>query len=229
MPSEAVRGVVESWITQTAELSKCYRWVQVFENKGELMGCGNPHPHGQIWAGNFIPSEPAKEDRQQLTYLRERGSVLLLDYLQWEEQNGQERVILQNDHWTALVPYWARWAFEILLVPRRHMLRLPDLLGPEKAALVEMLNGLLTRYDNLFEVPFPYTMGWHGAPGAAGEWGHWQLHAHFYPPLLRSAAIRQFMVGYEMLAESLRDLTAEQAAQALRRQSAIHFRQRRTP
>ena len=159
--------------------------------------------------------------------MRQHGSLLLLDYLKLEmEQN--ERIVVQNDEWVALLPYWATWPYEILLVPRRHVLRLPDLLESERTSLAEILKCLLTRYDNLFEVSFPYSMGWHGAPTGVGEFGHWQLHAHYYPPLLRSATVKKFMVGYEMLAEAQRDLTPEQAAQTLRSQSEIHFKERKS-
>ena len=227
MPIEAIRGVIEVWAEQTEELGRDYRWVQVFENKGEIMGCSNPHPHGQIWASDFIPNEPAKEDRQQRAYLADQGSVLLLDYLKLELQKV-ERVVVQNDDWIGLLPYWATWPYEMLLVPRRHILRLPDLHDSERRSLAAILKSLLTRYDNLFEIAFPYSMGWHGAPCGAGEWGHWQLHAHFYPPLLRSATVKKFMVGYEMLGESQRDLTAEQAAQTLRTQSEVHYKARKS-
>jgi UDPglucose--hexose-1-phosphate uridylyltransferase len=227
MPLEAIRGVVQVWAEQTEDLGRVYRWVQVFENKGDIMGCSNPHPHGQVWASDFIPNEPAKEDRQQLAHWRQHGSLLLLDYLKLEmEQN--ERIGVENDDWVALLPYWATWPYEILLVPRRHVLRLPDLSDTEKTSLAEILKLLLTRYDNLFKVSFPYSMGWHGAPNGVGEFGHWQLHAHFYPPLLRSATVKKFMVGFEMLAESQRDLTPEQAAQTLRSQPEIHFKKRKS-
>jgi UDPglucose--hexose-1-phosphate uridylyltransferase len=230
MPEEAIRKVVEVWAGQTAELGRRYRWIQVFENKGDVMGCSNPHPHGQVWAGDFLPNEPAQEDRQQRTYLQAHGSALLLDYLRLEETRPEERVIVQNEHWVALVPYWATWPFELLLLPRRPVLRLPDLADAERISLAQILKRLLTRYDNLFEVSFPYSMGWHGAPADldGSEAAHWQLHAHFYPPLLRSATVKKFMVGYEMLAEAQRDLTAEQAAQTLRNQSEIHFKLRKT-
>jgi UDPglucose--hexose-1-phosphate uridylyltransferase len=226
MPQDAIRGVVEIWAEQVEELGRKYRWVQVFENKGDIMGCSNPHPHGQIWASDFLPNEPSKEDRQQLAYFREQGSVLLIDYLKLESEL-EIRIVLQNSDWVALLPYWATWPYEILLVPKRPVLRLPDLHGSERASLAEILKRLLTRYDNLFEVSFPYSMGWHGAPYGAGEFGHWQLHAHFYPPLLRSATVKKFMVGYEMLGEAQRDLTPELAAQTLREQSETHFDERR--
>jgi UDPglucose--hexose-1-phosphate uridylyltransferase len=228
-PAE-IRRVVEVWAEQVAELGGQYRWVQVFENKGEAMGASNPHPHGQVWAVDTLPNEPAKEDRQQRAYLEAHGLPLLLAYAALEEER-QERVVLQDEHWLAVVPFWAVWPFETLLLPRRHVWRLPDLSGEERDALSRVLKRLLTRYDNLFGISFPYSMGWHGAPtDPASEhpfWGyvaHWQLHAHFYPPLLRSATVRKFMVGYEMLAEAQRDLTAEQAAERLRAVPEVHYR-----
>jgi UDPglucose--hexose-1-phosphate uridylyltransferase len=226
MPVEAIREVVDLWAEQTEELGKHYRWIQVFENKGDIMGCSNPHPHGQIWASDFVPNEPAKEDREQLAHLRRHGSILLLDYLTLELKQN-ERVVVQNDDWVALLPYWATWPYEMLLVPRRHVLRLPDLRDSERTSLAEILKRLLTRYDNLFEVSFPYSMGWHGAPTAGGDVEHWQLHAHYYPPLLRSATVKKFMVGYEMLGEAQRDLMPEQAAQTLRNLSEVHFKERK--
>jgi UDPglucose--hexose-1-phosphate uridylyltransferase len=246
MPVEDIRHVVDVWAEQTVELGQRYRWVQVFENKGAVMGCSNPHPHGQIWAGSALPHEPAKEDRQQRAYFEQHGRPLLLDYVKLELEQ-QERIVVDNDHWLAVVPYWALWPFELLLLPRRHVLRLPDLRDDERDALASILQRLLIRYDNLFETSFPYSMGWHGAPtepietlgvspanSVAGaqpkpqgsEWAHWQLHAHFYPPLLRSATVKKFMVGYEMLGEPQRDLTAEQAAARLREQSEVHYKVR---
>jgi UDPglucose--hexose-1-phosphate uridylyltransferase len=210
-----IRGVVDVWAQQTAELSQRYRWVQVFENKGAAMGSSNPHPHGQVWAGDALPNEPAKEDCEQRAYLHDHGRPLLVDYVELEALR-QERIVVENEHWLAAVPYWAVWPFETLLMPRRQVLGLPDLVDAERDALAAILKRLLTKYDNLFGVSFPYSMGWHGAPTDGGEYPHWQLHAHFYPPLLRSATVKKFMVGYEMLAEAQRDLTAEQAAQRLR-------------
>jgi UDPglucose--hexose-1-phosphate uridylyltransferase len=207
--------VVDAWAGQCEELGAAYRWVQVFENRGDLMGASNPHPHGQIWALDALPNEPAKEDRHQGSYFSRRGSPLLLDYLEREASLGR-RVVVMNDHWVAVVPFWAIWPFETLLLPRRHVSRLPDLCAAERDALADLLKRLLTRYDRLFEAPFPYSMGWHGAPGGVGDFGHWQLHAHCYPPLLRSATVRKFIVGYELLAEAQRDLTPERAAERLR-------------
>ena len=150
---------------------------------------------------------------------------MLVEYAELEAAR-QERVVVDNDYWVALVPYWALWPFETLLLPRRHLLRLPDLSGAELDALARILKGLLTRYDNLFETSFPYSMGWHGAPTDEGDYPYWQLHAHFYPPLLRSATVKKFMVGYEMLAEAQRDLTAESAAERLRTLPESHYRDR---
>jgi UDPglucose--hexose-1-phosphate uridylyltransferase len=223
MPVEAIRGVIDVWAAQTEELGRKYQWVQIFENKGDVMGCSNPHPHGQIWAGDFIPNEPAKEDRRQLEHWKQHGAPLLLDYLKLESER-KERIVVENDHWVVVVPYWATWPYETLLIPRRHVSRFPDLNDAERAALADILKRFLTRYDNLFEVSFPYSMGWHGAPNTPGDGSHWQLHAHFYPPLLRSATVKKFMVGYEMMAEAQRDLTPERAAQTLREQSEIHFK-----
>ena len=218
-----VRKVVDVWVAQAVELGARHRWVQIFENKGAIMGCSNPHPHGQVWAGNFLPNEIAVEDREQRQYRLLTGSPLLLDYAR-KEQRSARRVVVQNDHWIAVVPFWAVWPFEVLLLPLRPVTRLQDLSETERAALSEVLLGITVRYDNLFEVSFPYSMGWHGAPNGEGDHPHWQLHAHFYPPLLRSATVKKFMVGYEMLAEAQRDLTPEHAAQRLSALSDVHFK-----
>jgi UDPglucose--hexose-1-phosphate uridylyltransferase len=220
-----IRRVVDVWAEQTAELGQTYRWVQVFENKGAMMGSSNPHPHGQIWAGDALPNEPAKEARQQRAYLADYRQVLLVDYAKIELAR-EERLVLANEHWLVVVPFWAVWPFETLLLPRRHVSRLPDLNATERDSLADILKQLLIRYDNLFETSFPYSMGWHGAPYGMldGDVAHWQLHAHFYPPLLRSSKVKKFMVGYEMLAEAQRDLTAEQAAARLRSLREIHYR-----
>jgi UDPglucose--hexose-1-phosphate uridylyltransferase len=222
MAVQDIRKVVDVWATQTTELGERYRWVQVFENKGAAMGCSNPHPHGQIWASNFVPNEITAEEREQKNYREKKGSVLLLDYAN-RELAAQRRVVVSNTHWVAVVPFWAVWPYEILLLPTRQVQRLPELTDAERASLAEILQALLIRYDNLFETSFPYSMGWHAAPNE-GNQPHWQLHAHFYPPLLRSATVKKFMVGYEMLAEAQRDLTAEQAAQRLRNLPTQHYR-----
>ncbi|MBN1119474.1 MAG: UDP-glucose--hexose-1-phosphate uridylyltransferase [Anaerolineae bacterium] len=224
MPAADIRKVVDVWAEQTAELGERYRWVQVFQNKGAMMGASNMHPHGQIWAGSAVPNEPAKENRQQHQYYEVNGSPLLVDYADLEAREA-ERIVVKNDEWLAVVPYWAIWPFETIVLPRRHVRRLPDLDRDQRDAIADLLKRLLTRYDNLFETAFPYSMGWHGAPFDGEANDHWQLHAHFYPPLLRSATVRKFLVGYEMLAEAQRDLTAEQAAQRLRDLTEIHYRQ----
>ncbi len=224
MDLPAIRSVVDLWAEQTTELGQTYQWVQVFENKGIAMGASNPHPHGQIWAETALPNEPAKEDECQRAYFDEHGRPLLLDYAELEADR-RERVVVDNEHWLAVVPYWAIWPFETLLLPRRQVLRMPDLVDDERDALADVLKRLLTRYDNLFETSFPYSMGWHGAPFNDNDNSGWQLHAHFYPPLLRSATVRKFMVGYEMMAESQRDLTAEQAAERLRDLPEKHYRE----
>ncbi|MBE2269254.1 MAG: UDP-glucose--hexose-1-phosphate uridylyltransferase [Anaerolinea sp.] len=223
MEVTAIRRVVDVWAEQVVDLGQSYAWVQVFENKGTTMGASNPHPHGQVWASSFIPNEPANENHHQRTYYVAQGSPLLVDYATVEAQRGV-RVVVENADWLAVVPYWAIWPFETLLLPRQHVLRLPDLSDGQRDALADILKRLTTRYDNLFETSFPYSMGWHGAPTAAGNFDHWQLHAHFYPPLLRSATVRKFMVGYEMLAESQRDLTPEQAADRLRGLPEKHYK-----
>lgn len=222
MATDDIRAVIDVWAEQVQELGKLYRWVQVFENKGDVMGCSNPHPHGQIWASDCLPNEPAKEERQQAAYGEQSQTPLLVDYLLQELQR-QDRIVLADEHWVVLVPYWATWPFETMLLPRRHVLRLPDLTDAERNNLAQVLKRFLTRYDNVFETAFPYSMGWHGAPNDMGQAAHWQLHAHFYPPLLRSATVKKFMVGYEMLAEAQRDLTPEQAAVRLREVPEIHY------
>ena len=217
----AIEKVIDTWSEQTAELGAKYPWVQVFENKGAMMGCSMPHPHGQIWANSFLPNEAATEDKHQRAYFEAHGRPLLLDYA--TQEAGGERVVVETAHWLAVVPYWAAWPFETLLMPKARVARLPDLSEAQRKDLAIALKKLTSRYDNLFTCSFPYSMGWHGAPFSEGDQEHWQLHAHFYPPLLRSATVRKFMVGYEMLAESQRDLTPEQAADRLRAVSDVHF------
>lgn len=213
-PAE-IRAVIELWVAETETLGRDWRWVQVFENKGELMGCSNPHPHGQIWAGDFIPNEPAKEAVRQHEWWTRQARPLLQDYVRLELERG-ERVVASNDEWVVLVPWWAVWPFETLLVPRRSAARLPDLDEAARTGLADILKQLLAGYDRLFNCSFPYSMGWHGAPFDGEEHSEWTVHAHFYPPLLRSATVKKFMVGFELLGEAQRDLTPEQAAHRLR-------------
>lgn len=218
----ALEEVIDTWQEQVADLSKEYVWVQVFENKGAAMGCSNPHPHGQVWANDFIPNEVAKAEASQKAYFAKHNSSLLLDYAQKESVDGS-RTVVETDYWIAVVPYWAAWPFETLLMPKFTCARLTDINTAQKADLAIAIKKLTSRYDNLFQCSFPYSMGWHGAPNNLENTEHWQVHAHFYPPLLRSATVRKFMVGYEMMAEPQRDLTPEQAAQSLQALSDVHY------
>ncbi|MBN3319293.1 GALT uridylyltransferase, partial [Atractosteus spatula] len=253
MQVSEIKAVIHKWAELTVELGGTYPWVQIFENKGAMMGCSNPHPHCQalcvacfyleelqlvhwlkvpwaseshvgysalpvpdwlikVWASDFLPSEPRLSDRCQKDYYKKHGVPMLLEYSMQEAQR-QERLVVENEDWLVLVPYWATWPFQTLLLPRRHVLRLSDLSDKEQDNLASIMKRLLTKYDNLFEISFPYSMGWHGAPTGhylKEDMSYWQLHAHYYPPLLRSATVRKFMVGYEMLAQEQRDLTPEQ-------------------
>ncbi|MCB9137462.1 MAG: UDP-glucose--hexose-1-phosphate uridylyltransferase [Caldilineaceae bacterium] len=224
MTVDEIRAVVDMWAAQVAELGARddIGYVQVFENKGAMMGCSNPHPHGQIWANRTVPMYPAREDVSQRRYAEEHGGVMLLDYLA-DEVAARERIVVENENWVALAPFWAVWPFELMLLPRQHVTTLPDLSASQRESLASILKRLLTRYDNLFETSFPYSMGWHGAPADGRDGSHWQLHAHFYPPLLRSATVKKFMVGYELLGMPQRDITAEQAAARLRALSEVHY------
>lgn len=223
MDIPGILQVVDVWKSQAQELNQKYVWVQIFENKGEIMGCSNPHPHGQIWASDFIPEEPLKEDRCQSAYLKEYNENLLLQYTVKEQQKN-ERIVAENDQWICLVPYWAIWPFETILIPKRHTLRLDDLDESQCTDLATIMKELLVKYDNIFQTSFPYSMGWHGAPANGLNNDHWQLHAHYYPPLLRSAEVRKFMVGYEMLGCPQRDILPEQAARVIRSQAVIHYK-----
>ena len=222
-----VEAIVRTWRDQTRELAALdfIQYVQVFENKGAMMGCSNPHPHSQVWAVNHIPNEPAKELKAQQQYWLDHKKCLLCEYLA-KELGTKERILAQNDDFAAVVPFWAVWPFETLLVARRHCGGLTDLDPGQIAALADILRRITAKYDNLFEISFPYSMGFHQYPmkGQGIDLEAWHLHAHFYPPLLRSATVKKFMVGYEMLAEAQRDLTAEQAAERLRSLPDEHYR-----
>jgi UDPglucose--hexose-1-phosphate uridylyltransferase len=222
MSASETLQVVDLWFEQIAELAPRYRSVLVFENRGEEMGASNPHPHGQLWASAHLPDEPAAEDDRQRIRHRSAGEPLLIQYARLEQQH-EARVVAESPDWLAVVPFWAVWPFETLVMPRRHVPRFTDLDEAERRSLAEILQRLLAKYDNLFQRFFPYSMGWHGAPGHEGDDDHWQLHAHFLPPLLRSATTRKFMAGYELLAEAARDLTPEEAADRLRAQPEVHF------
>ncbi len=248
LPVEDIRAVVDTWVAQCEELGARddISYIQLFENKGEIMGCSNPHPHGQLWATRHVPTEIAKETRGQWNYLfggrdketRRQGdkadetlsplssvsspSPLLLDYLDIEREGT--RILFENEHFVCLVPFWATWPFETMVLPKRHVRRLIELGDAERDALADAMKRMTVRYDNLFEVSFPYTMGVHQAPYDGEAHDEWQMHLHFYPPLLRSATVKKFMVGYEMLAQPQRDLTAEQAAERLCGLSEVRFR-----
>lgn len=211
-PAEA-RVVVDLWASETADLGKSFEWVQVFENRGAAMGASNPHPHGQIWAGESLPGQAVKEDATQRRHFESTGRQLLIDYA--EQEAGGPRALAIDDDWLVVVPFWAAWPFETLIIPRHPVGRLPDLSDGQRDSLSERLTELLRGYDGLFDEPFPYSMGWHQAPFDGKDRPYWQLHAHFYPPLLR-ATVRKFMVGYELLSEPQRDITAEAAAERLR-------------
>ncbi|MEQ1498468.1 MAG: UDP-glucose--hexose-1-phosphate uridylyltransferase [Novosphingobium sp.] len=216
LPTGGLDRVIECWCDQSAELGARWAHVQLFENKGAMMGASSPHPHGQVWASDFVPQEVAKEDHQQREFLASRRMVLL-DAVAEAELAEATRVVEANLSWLAVVPHWAAWPFEVLLIARDPVARIEDLSVTARADLGLILARLLRRYDGLFGCDFPYSMGWHGAPHAyEGDVAHWRLHAHFLPPLLRSASVRKHMVGFELLGETQRDLTPEAAAQRLR-------------
>jgi len=224
MTQKEVEAVVRTWNEQSQVLGgmEYVRYVQIFENKGAVMGASNPHPHSQIWASSHIPNEPARELSAQEAYFSVNGSCLLCNYVE-EERGRGERLVASNDSFTALVPFWAIWPFETLVVAHRHIATLKELDDQGVADLADILRRVTTRYDNLFEISFPYSMGFHQAPTKNGPYPSWHLHAHFYPPLLRSATVRKFMVGYEMLGMPQRDITPETAAERLRSLSEQHF------
>lgn len=217
MDNPAILGVVKAWQDNYADLGRdpAINYVQIFENRGEIMGCSNPHPHGQIWATSSIPDIPLKEQANQRAWLDSRQSCLLCDYVRLE-QKKQERIVFENDEWLALVPFWAVWPFETMVLPKRHAARITDLDQAQAAGLADALGRMARRFDRLFQVSFPYSMGVHQAPVDGQAHDEWHLHLHFLPPLLRSATVRKFMVGYEMLAMPQRDLTPESSARRLR-------------
>jgi UDPglucose--hexose-1-phosphate uridylyltransferase len=224
MQPEDIRRVVDAWTEQYTELGAQpeLRYVQIFENRGAMMGASNPHPHGQIWATEHVPDEPALETESLKAYRAEHGTCLLCDYLKVE---GQERgrIVCENEGFMVLVPWWAVWPFETLVMAKNHRKSLAEFADSEKTALADILKQLTVRYDNLFETSFPYTMGFHQSPCDGESHEEWHFHAHFYPPLLRSATVRKFMVGFEMLGMPQRDITPESAAERLRNVSGVHF------
>lgn len=224
MDTPAIRRVVDAWAEEVERLSSRadIRHVQVFENKGALMGCSNPHPHGQVWATQSLPTLPLRKLARQQAYHDAHGRDLLGDYLRQEEALG-ERIVLDNEHWVVLVPFWAVWPFETLVLPRARVPDLPSLSAPQRDALADVVRRLGVCYDSLFRCSFPYSMGWHGRPVDGQEHRYARLHAFFLPPLLRSASVRKFLVGYELAAEPQRDLTPEEAASRLRAAAEEHL------
>jgi UDPglucose--hexose-1-phosphate uridylyltransferase len=213
--------VVDTWVDQYQELGglSFIRWVQIFENRGAMMGASNPHPHCQIWANQHVPNEAAKESNTQREYHEQRGSCLLCNYLATEEK-AAERTVCENDAFYAVVPFWAVWPFETLVISKQHRTGIDELSPSERTGLADILKKLTSRYDALFQVSFPYSMGFHQRPTDGVDHPEWHLHIHFLPPLLRSASVRKFMVGYELLAMPQRDITPESAAQRLREVSS---------
>ncbi|MBS2210937.1 UDP-glucose--hexose-1-phosphate uridylyltransferase [Carboxylicivirga mesophila] len=220
-----IRKVVDLWCNEYQEIGALdyINHVQIFENKGDIMGCSNPHPHGQIWGQYSVPVEPAKEAVMQKAYFDKHGKTLLEDYVAEELMTG-ERILVENDHFVALVPFWATWPFEAMIVSKCAVANITQLTEEERTALADAYKKLTVMYDNLFEVSFPYSAGIHQAPTDGQEHPEWHLHMHFYPPLLRSATVKKFMVGYEMMANAQRDITAEQAAQRLRDLPTVHYK-----
>ncbi|GGH13586.1 UDP-glucose--hexose-1-phosphate uridylyltransferase [Silvibacterium dinghuense] len=224
MRLEDIRKVVDAWTEEYIALAAVpeLNYVQIFENRGAMMGASNPHPHCQIWATEHVPDEPAAETEAQRDYLAEHKSCLLCDYLK-VELGEKTRVVCENEDFAAVVPWWAVWPFETLVLAKRHLGSMAEFTDREKTSLADILKQVTTRYDNLFEVSFPYTMGFHQSPVDGSDHPEWHFHAHFYPPLLRSATVRKFMVGFEMLGMPQRDITPEGAAERLQQLSSTHF------
>jgi UDPglucose--hexose-1-phosphate uridylyltransferase len=220
MPVAEIGRVVDVWAEQCAELGLRgdIGYVQIFENRGAMMGASNPHPHGQIWASRSVPNEVITELGGQREYLAKRDAVLLSEYREMEEALG-ERVVVRNSNFIAVVPFWAVWPFEVMILPRRRVTQLQEFTAVERMDFAAILKSVTAVYDQVFDAPFPYSMGLHPAPCDGREYPEWQFHAHFYPPLLRSASIRKFMVGYELLGSPQRDITPESAAETLRQAS----------
>lgn len=224
MEPTLIEQIVSTWQKEYTELGSDSRinYVQIFENRGQVMGCSNPHPHGQIWASGSIPTIPAVETQQQDIYLKTSGSCLLCSYLEMELQQ-QERILFRNSSFVALVPFWAVWPFETMILPRRHCSSIPEITQQEKHDLADIIKSLGTCYDNLFQTSFPYSMGIHQQPTDGTVHDYWHFHLHYLPPLLRSQTVKKHMVGYELLAMTQRDITAETAAQRLRELPLDHY------
>ena len=225
MELENIKKIIDVWVKEYINLStnNNINYIQIFENKGAVMGCSNPHPHGQIWASNSIPDEPLKEGINQKEYFKKNKKTILEEYLLYE-LNKKERILIENDYFVALIPFWAIWPFESMIISKRKVQNIIELSKEEKTNFADIYKQLTIMYDNLFETSFPYSAGIHQSPTDGKNYPEWHLHMHFYPPLLRSAAVKKFMVGYEMLASPQRDITAEQSAEKLRNLSKIHYK-----
>ncbi|TFG62084.1 MAG: UDP-glucose--hexose-1-phosphate uridylyltransferase [Spirochaetales bacterium] len=229
MPAKDIAAVVDLWKKEYEEIAGdgSIGYVQIFENRGGIMGCSNPHPHGQIWADETVPVLPALETSKQAEYFEKHGSCLLCDYLR-QELREKERIVCENGSFAALVPFWAVWPYEIMILPKIHCRSLKELTAEMRGDLAGIIRAVGIRYDNLFSTSFPYSMGFHQEPADGRDYGYWHLHMHYLPPLLRSATVRKFMVGYELLAMPQRDITAEQAAHTLRSLPEVHYLDRLT-
>jgi UDPglucose--hexose-1-phosphate uridylyltransferase len=225
MSNEDIVSLIKLWVKEYMDLSANpdIRYIQIFENKGDVMGCSNPHPHGQIWASSSIPLEIAKETTRQKMYYDQHGKSLLSAYIDIEEEK-KERIVIENEHFIAIVPYWAVWPYETMIVSRRHVQNIVNFTSYEQKSFADILRRLTIKYDNLYQISFPYSAGMHQCPANDGSHAEWHWHMHFYPPLLRSATVKKFMVGYEMLANPQRDITPEVAAATLRNLSDIHYK-----
>ena len=225
MEVAAIEKVVKTWKEQYIELGSqdFINYVQIFENKGSVMGCSNPHPHGQIWAQSSLPTQVEKTQKNLLSYYNKNNSSLLKDYLE-EELKLQERIVIENDHFVVLVPFWATWPYETMIISKRHFGNIIAMNNEETKAFAEIIKGITVKYDNLFETSFPYSSGIHQAPTDRVSHPEWHFHMHFYPPLLRSATVKKFMVGYEMLGEAQRDISPEQSAKILRELPNQHYK-----
>ncbi len=225
MPIEDIVSVIELWQNEFIELASnvSIKYIQIFENKGEIMGCSNPHPHGQIWASSSLPLEIQKETNTQKKYYDNNKVSLLSNYLKLELAL-QKRIVCENNHFVVLVPFWAIWPYETIIISKRHIQNIVQFSEEEKLFLAQILKELTIKYDNLFNISFPYSAGMHQAPVNDGTHNEWHWHMHFYPPLLRSASVKKFMVGYEMLANPQRDITPEIAATTLKNLPTTHYK-----
>lgn len=225
MSIQELHAIILTWTNEYKSLGSLdyINHVQIFENKGSVMGCSNPHPHGQIWAQESVPTQVAKTQKQLLSYFEENARPLLLDYVQ-QEISKQERIVAENEHFVVLVPFWATWPFETMIVAKFPCEHLLQLTSAQQLSFAQMIQHLTVKYDNLFHCSFPYSAGIHQAPTDGKAHPEWTFHMHFYPPLLRSASVKKFQVGYEMLGEAQRDITPEQSAERLHSLSTIHYK-----